>query len=268
MPKGDPVKAYMVIKDLKDQEFLDNNYLVFCTKRGLIKKTKVEAFSRVRSNGINAITINEGDQLLEVRLTNGQNEILIANRNGRAIRFPEGKVRPMGRAAAGVRGISLDDDGEDAVIGMVAVDPNDPDTSILVVSEKGNGKRSALEDYRITNRGGKGVRTLLLTEKTGKLVAIKTIRDGDDLMITNKSGIVIRMTADPESLRIMGRATQGVRLIKLEEGDEIADVAVVFYEEAEETDAAETPEGNGGANEAENPDNQDIPGEAQANEEE
>ncbi len=267
IPKTDRVKAYMVIKDLKDKDFLENNYLVFCTKRGLIKKTKVEAFSRVRSNGINAITINEGDQLLEVRLTNGQNEILIANKNGRAIRFPEGKVRPMGRTAAGVRGISLDD-ADDAVIGMVAVDPNDPDTSILVVSEKGNGKRSALEDYRITNRGGKGVRTLLLTEKTGKLVAIKTIRDGDDLMITNKSGIIIRMTADPESLRIMGRATQGVRLIKLEDGDEIADVAVVFTEDKSEENTEEGEVSAEAPETAESTDNQEVSGEKASEEEE
>jgi len=232
IPKEDKVRAYLVVKSLKDQEFLENNYLVFCTKNGLIKKTKVEAFSRVRSNGINAITINEGDQLLEVKLTNGSNEILIANRMGRAIRFPEEKVRSMGRSAAGVRGITLDKENGDSVVGMVTIDPNDPEVSILVVSEKGNGKRSALEDYRVTNRGGKGVKTLQVTDKTGALIALKQIKDEDDLMITNKSGIIIRMSA--KDMRVMGRATQGVRLIKLEKNDEIADVAVVFSEDSSE----------------------------------
>ncbi len=237
IPKEDKVRAYLVVKSLKDQEFIENNYLVFCTKNGLIKKTKVEAFSRVRSNGINAITINEGDQLLEVKLTNGSNEILIANRMGRAIRFPEEKVRSMGRSAAGVRGITLDKENNDFVVGMVTIDPNDPDVSILVVSEKGNGKRSALEDYRVTNRGGKGVKTLQVTDKTGALIALKQIKDEDDLMITNKSGIIIRMSA--KDMRVMGRATQGVRLIKLEKNDEIADVAVVFHDDSEEESTTE-----------------------------
>ncbi len=230
LPKEDKVKAYIIIEDLKDEAFINNNFIVFCTKKGLIKKTLVEAFSRPRTNGINAISINEGDMLLEARLTNGNNEILIANRSGRAIRFPEAKVRPMGRSAAGVRGITLSDTMEDdRVVGMVSVDPNDPNTSILVVSEKGNGKRSALEDYRITNRGGKGVKTLQVTEKTGALITIKTVTEKDDLMITNRSGIVIRMPVS--DMRIMGRATQGVRLIRLDEGDSIADVAVVIQEE-------------------------------------
>ena len=167
LPKDDKVKAYINIKDLTDEEFINNHYIVFCTKRGLIKKTVVEAFSRPRTNGINAITINEGDNLLEARLTNGSNEILIANKAGRAIRFPESKVRAMGRSAAGVRGITLASE-DDAVVGMISVDPNDPEISILVVSEKGNGKRSALEDYRITNRGGKGVKTIQITEKNRK----------------------------------------------------------------------------------------------------
>ena len=232
LPKEDKVKAYIIVQDLKDQEFLENNYIVFCTKKGLIKKTSLEAFSRPRTNGINAITINEGDQLLEARLTDGYNEILIANRAGRAIRFPETKVRPMGRGAAGVRGITLTDDKNDAVVGMICVNPSDETRSVLVVSEKGNGKRSALDNYRITNRGGKGVKIIQVTEKTGALITIKWVTDEDDLMITNKSGIIIRLSI--KDLRIMGRATQGVRLIKLGEKDEIADVAVIRESENEE----------------------------------
>jgi len=243
IPSDDKVRAFIIIKDLTDVEFINNNYIVFCTKNGTIKKSLVEDFSRPRANGIVAITINDGDQLLEAKLTNGSNEIIIANRNGRAIRFPEAKVRPMGRSAAGVRGMTLDeDDSTDQVIGMVCVDPNDPQ-SILVVSEKGNGKRSALEDYRVTNRGGKGVKTMQITDKTGHLVAIKTIGDDQDIMITNRSGIVIRMSG--ETLRVMGRATQGVRLIRLDENEAIADVAIVGREEVEPEDVQmdENPEG-------------------------
>jgi DNA gyrase subunit A len=233
LPKEDKVKAYIIIEDLKDEEFLNNNYIVFCTKNGLIKKTTVEAFSRPRVNGINAITINEGDTLLEARLTNGNNEIVIANKGGRAIRFPESKVRPMGRSAAGVRGIRLSEKIKgDAVVGMVSVDPTDPEVTILVVSEKGNGKRSALDDYRVTNRGGKGVKTIKITEKTGFLIAIKSVTTSDDLMISNRSGIVIRMNV--EDMRVMGRATQGVRLIRLDEDDSIADVTVVAMDEDQE----------------------------------
>ncbi len=233
LPKNDKVKAYIIIEDLKNEEFLNNNFIVFCTKRGLIKKTSVEAFSRPRTNGINAITINEGDTLLEAKLTNGNNEIVIANRGGRAIRFPEAKVRPMGRSAAGVRGIRLSETFEDdCVVGMISVDPSDPEVSVLVVSEKGNGKRSALDDYRVTNRGGKGVKTLNVTDKTGFLIAIKSVSTADDLMISNRSGIVIRMHV--EDMRVMGRATQGVRLIRLDEGDSIADVTVVIKDEDEE----------------------------------
>ncbi len=241
LPKEDKVRAYIKIEDLTDKEYLNNNYIVFCTKKGLIKKTLVEKFSRPRTNGINAITINEGDQLLEARLTNGNNEIVIANRAGRAIRFPEAKVRAMGRSAAGVRGITLVDDGKDCVVGMVSVDPNDPTQTILVISERGNGKRTALNDYRITNRGGKGVKTMQITEKTGALISIKMVTDDDDLIITNKSGIVIRM--DLKELRIMGRATQGVRLIRLDESDEIADVAVINVED-EKPDETVTAEEN------------------------
>ena len=224
IPKDDKIKAYIIIKDLTDKEFLDNNYIIFCTRKGLIKKTIAEAFSRPRSNGIQAITINDGDQLLEARLTNGQNEILMANKSGRAIRFPEGKVRAMGRSAAGVRGMTLNG-VDDVIVGMVSVDPTDEQTTILVISEKGNGKRSSLEDYRITNRGGKGVKTMQITDKTGALVAIKAVTDQDDLMISNKSGIVIRMPV--KDIRTMGRATQGVRVIRIDEGDEIADVAII-----------------------------------------
>lgn len=232
--KDDRIKAYIVVKDLQDPEFLKNNYINFSTKKGVIKKTILEAFSRPRSNGINAITINEGDELLDAKLTNGNSEILIALRSGRAIRFPENKVRSMGRSAAGVRGIRLTNDKDEAV-GMVCVDPDDNTQSILVISENGYGKRSQLEDYRITNRGGKGVKTMNITEKTGLLVAIKVIRDEDDLMITNRSGILIRIAAS--SLRVMGRATQGVRVIRLDEDDSIADVAVVEHEEdAEEAE--------------------------------
>ena len=224
LPKDDKVRAYIIIKDLRDQEFINNNYIIFCTKDGTIKKTLVEAFSRPRSGGINAINIADGDQLLEARLTNGESEIIIAAKRGRAIRFHESKVRSMGRAATGVRGIRFSNEG-DHVVGMICIDPNTSEDNILVLSEKGNGKRSDLEDYRITNRGGKGVKTMQITDKTGHLVAIKAVSDEDDLIITNKSGIVIRTPIS--EIRTMGRATQGVRIIRLEENDEIADVAVV-----------------------------------------
>lgn len=234
LPKDDKIKAFIIIEDLTDQEFLDNNYIIFSTKKGMIKKTVVEAFSRPRVNGINAITIREDDYLIEAKLSDGSREILLANRNGRAIRFPESKVRPMGRSAAGVRGISLDDDGQDAVIGMLSVDPNEPVT-ILVISDKGNGKRSPLDEYRVTNRGGKGVKTMQITEKTGPLVGIKAVYDGDQLMITSKEGIMIRMSLD--DIRVMGRATQGVKVISLGKQDEIADIAVV--RESESSDEEE-----------------------------
>ncbi len=231
IPKDDKVKAYVVVKDLTDQEFLQTHNIVLCTRKGKIKKTSIEAFSRPRANGINAITINEGDQLLEAKLTTGNDDILMALKSGRAIRFPESKARPMGRTAAGVRGITVVKE-DDVVIGMICVNPEDKDTTILVVSEKGNGKRSALDEYRITNRGGKGVKTLNVTEKTGGLVAIKAVTENDDLMIINKSGITIRMAVS--ELRVMGRATQGVRLINLSKNDEIADVALAVKEDEEE----------------------------------
>jgi DNA gyrase subunit A len=231
LPKDDKVRAYIMIEDLKDDEFLNNNYIVFCTKKGVIKKTQVEAFSRPRVNGINAITINEGDQLLEVKLTNGEQNIILANRNGRAIHFPESKVRAMGRTAAGVKGMKLDDN-KDAIIGMITVDPKDEEVSVMVLSEKGNGKRSSLEDYRITNRGGKGVKTMQITDKTGALVAMKAVTDLDELMVTTMEGIVIRIAL--AELRVMGRATQGVRVIRLDNTDSIADVAVIARDGSEE----------------------------------
>jgi DNA gyrase subunit A len=221
--QDDKVTAYMKVTSLKDDEYLNNNFIIFATKKGTIKKTPLEAFSRPRQNGINAITINEGDTLISAKLTNGNNEIMLAARNGKAVRFNEIEVRSMGRGASGVRGIRIDE--TDEVIGMVCVETNNNVDNILVVSENGYGKRSPLEDYRITKRGGKGVKTINITEKTGKLIAIKNVTDDDDLMIINKSGITIRLNVD--TVRIAGRATQGVRLIKLKENDSIASVAKV-----------------------------------------
>lgn len=219
----DKVKAYINVQDLTDLEYINNNYIVLCTSRGTIKKTALEAYSRPRQNGIIAINIREGDSLIEARLTSGKAEILLAIRSGKAIRFNESKVRPMGRNAAGVKGITLSENQDDAVVGMVCLE--DSEWDILVVSEKGFGKRSDVEDYRITNRGGKGVKTINITEKTGKLIAIKEVTDSDDLMIINKSGIAIRMPVT--DMRVMGRATQGVKLINLREGDSIASVTKV-----------------------------------------
>lgn len=233
LPKEESIKAYIPIKDLNDKEFLESHFLIFCTRKAVVKKTLLDAFSRPRVTGINAINITEDDQLLEVKLTNGNSEIILANTNGKAIRFPESKVRPMGRTATGVKGMTLDSD-QDYLVGMVCVDPEDKETTILVVSEKGNGKRSELEDYRITNRGGKGVKTMSITDKTGSLVAIKTVKDDDDLMITNRSGIIIRMAV--ADLRVMGRATQGVKLIRLDEDDQIADVAVIKNDGQDDAD--------------------------------
>lgn len=251
LPKDDKIKAYIIIKDLKDEEFLNNNNIVFCTLKGKIKKTPVVAFSRPRAGGINAITINEGDQLLEAKLTNGHNQIFLANRLGFAIRFSEDKVRPMGRGAAGVRGMTLSDNPKDAVVGMVCIDHEDKDFTILVVSEKGNGKRTNFDDYRLTNRGGKGVKTMQITDKTGAVITIKKVKEDDDLMITNMSGIVIRMAVD--DIRVMGRATQGVRVIRLDKNDDIADVAVVKHVEPEEIveDQESTTTNGGGAEEEE-----------------
>lgn len=228
IPKDDNVKAYIIVQDLTDKDFLENNFIVFCTRNGLIKKTSLMAYSRPRVNGINAITINEGDQLIEAKLTDGNKEIIIANKLGRAIRFNESKVRSMGRNAAGVKGITLTSE-EDQVVGMVCVNSEDPNTTILVLSENGNGKRTDIEEYRITNRGGKGVKTMNINEKTGHLVAIKAVEDTDHLVISNRSGLTIRLSL--EAVRVMGRATQGVRLISLNEGDTIADVTVIQPDE-------------------------------------
>ncbi|MBK8054725.1 MAG: DNA gyrase subunit A [Saprospiraceae bacterium] len=228
IPADDKVRAYIKIENLNDEEFINNNYIVFCTKQGMIKKTIVEAFSRPRVNGINAITINEGDQLLEARLSNGKNEIIIANKEGRAIRFNEQKVRPMGRSAAGVKSMTLGTQN-DEIIGMISADPTKPEYSVFVVSEKGNGKRSPLDDYRITNRGGKGVKTINITEKTGNLIAIKWVSEFDDLMITTQEGIIIRTPVS--DIRLMGRATQGVKVIRIHDKESIADVTVIRREE-------------------------------------
>ena len=226
--QDDKVMAFICTQDLKDEEYINSHYVIMATKKGQVKKTSLEQYSRPRSNGINAITIKEGDVLLEAKLTTGQSQVVLAVRSGKAIRFEENKTRPMGRNASGVRGIRLADDN-DEVIGMISV--NDMDSDILVVSENGYGKRSKLDDYRMTNRGGKGVKTISITEKTGSLVSIKNVSDSDDLMIINKSGIAIRM--EVESLRVMGRATQGVRLINLRENDSIAAVAKVLKDDDE-----------------------------------
>lgn len=222
----DKVKAFICTQDLKDEEYINSHYVIMATKKGQVKKTSLEQYSRPRTNGINAITIKEGDELLEARLTNGESQVMLALKSGKAIRFEEAKTRPMGRGASGVRGITLAND-TDEVIGMLAV--NDMESNILVVSENGYGKRSSLEHYRITNRGGKGVKTISVTEKTGNLVAIKNVTDLDDLMIINKSGVAIRLAV--EDLRVMGRATQGVRLINLKGKDAIAAVAKVMHDE-------------------------------------
>ena len=231
---GDKVRAYINVKKLNDKEFVENNYLVMCTKRGIIKKTTLEDYSRPRTNGVKAIVIREGDQLLEVKLTSGNAEIMIAAREGRAIRFNESTVRPMGRVSSGVRAISIDEDNE--VIGMIAIEP-DSKEDVLVLSENGYGKRTDLDEYRITNRGGKGVKTINVTEKTGKLISIQAVTDDNDLMIINRSGLTIRTSAD--QIRVAGRATQGVRVINLREGDSIASVTAVPKTEDEEIAALE-----------------------------
>ena len=234
----DAVTAYLRVKNLNDKEFINSHYVLFCTKQGVIKKTLLEQYSRPRQNGVNAITIREDDRVIEVRMTNGNNEIVIANRNGRAIRFHESAVREMGRTATGVRGITLDEDGKDEVIGMICIKDPEKET-IMVVSENGYGKRSDIEDYRKTNRGGKGVKTLNITEKTGSLVAIKSVTDENDLMIINKSGITIRVKV--ADFRIMGRATQGVKLIDLEKrNDSIGSVCKVDSQPEEEAQSEET----------------------------
>jgi DNA gyrase subunit A len=232
--QDDKIQAFICTQDLKDEEYINSHYVIMATKKGQVKKTSLEQYSRPRANGINAISIREDDELLEAKLTNGNSHVILAVKSGKAIRFEESKTRPMGRGASGVRGITLAD-ASDEVVGMVSV--NDMDAHILVVSENGYGKRSDLEDYRITNRGGKGVKTISITEKTGKLVAIKTVNDQDDLMIINKSGIAIRM--EIATLRVMGRATQGVRLINLKGNDTIAAVAKVMKDDETIEDVAD-----------------------------
>lgn len=227
----DKVKAYINVTTLKDEDYINNNYIVLCTRKGIIKKTSLEAYSRPRQNGIIAVTVREGDQLLEARLTSGNSEIMMALRSGKAIRFNESTVRPMGRGASGVKGMELDSES-DEVVGMICLDSQDSD--VLVVSEKGFGKRSKVEDYRQTNRGGKGVKTIQITDKTGGLIAIKDVTDMDDLMIINKSGIILRMAV--KDLRVVGRATQGVKLIDLKGKDSIASVAKVAMEDDEDLD--------------------------------
>jgi DNA gyrase subunit A len=252
----DKVNAFIRVKGLNDAEYINSHYLIFATKNGVIKKTSLEAYSRPRQNGVNAITIREDDQVIQVRLTDGNSEVLMANRNGRAIRFHESKVREMGRTATGVRGMTLDEDSQDEVVGMICVNKEDNE-HIMVVSQLGYGKRTLLDEvdedgkllldengesvpvYRVTNRGGKGVKTINITEKTGKLVTIKSVTDDNDLMIINKSGITIRLKV--ADFRVMGRATQGVRLINLEKrNDEIASVCKVMSEVAEEVVEDET----------------------------
>ena len=244
IPQDDKVLAFINVLNLKDEDYINNHYIVMCTKYGIIKKTPLEAYSRPRVNGINAITIREGDTLLEAKLTNGEQDIMMAVRSGKAIRFPEDKVRSMGRNASGVRAITVDSDN-DEVVGMVVVKEGDG-FDVMVVSEQGYGKRSALEDYRITNRGGKGVKTITVTDKTGELVSLKAVTDDDDLMIITKKGTMIRMGVD--TLRVMGRATQGVRLISLRKGDEIASIAKVpASDEEEELEGVEGVEAAEGA---------------------
>ena len=231
LPKDDKVMAYINTKDLKDEEYINSHFIMMCTKKGVVKKTSLEAYSRPRTNGINAITIREGDQLLEAKMTTGKSHIMMAVKSGKAIHFEEEKVRAMGRTAAGVRGIRLASEN-DEVVGMICIE--DQESTVLVVSENGYGKRSAVEDYRITNRGGKGVKTINITEKTGDLISLKNVTDNEDLMVINKSGITIRIGVD--TLRVMGRATQGVKLIRLRDEDSIASVAKVSKFESEEID--------------------------------
>jgi DNA gyrase subunit A len=236
IPGDDKVMAYINTKDLKDEDYINSQYIMMCTKNGVVKKTSLEKYSRPRANGIKAIIVRDGDELLEAKLTSGQSHIVLALKSGKAIHFEETKVRPMGRGSSGVRGITLAGP-KDSVVGMICAEEGE-DVSVLVVSENGYGKRSDLDDYRITNRGGKGVKTLNVTDKTGALIAIKAVRDGDHLMIINRSGIIIRFSLD--ELRVMGRATQGVKLIDLRGKDQIAAVAKIdadLYEEEEGEDA-------------------------------
>jgi DNA gyrase subunit A len=236
LPQDDMVKAYIVIKDLSDEEFLDNNFIIFCTRNGTVKKTQVRAFSRPRSNGINAITIREDDHLIEAKLTDGKSHVIIASHSGRAVHFMEENVRSMGRTASGVRGVSIAKE-KDHAVGMIIINPDIELKNILTISEKGNGKQSLLENYRLTSRGGKGVKTMQVTKKTGNIVAIKAVLDTDQLMIINRSGVVIRTAVS--NLPVLGRATQGVRVIRIDEDDSIADVALVPGDDDEDENVNE-----------------------------
>jgi DNA gyrase subunit A len=241
----DNVRAFINVRNLNDSDYINNNFIVLCTTKGIIKKTSLEAYSRPRTNGVNAITVREGDELLEARMTNGQHHIMLAIKSGRAIRFPEVSVRPMGRTASGVRGIRLANEKSDFVIGMITIENKEKD--ILVVSEKGYGKRSDIDGYRITNRGGKGVKTINITEKTGSLIALKDVTDNHDLMIITQFGNILRSPVS--KLRVMGRATQGVRLINLRENDIIASVACVLVNEEDAEDEKGYSEENNKINE-------------------
>jgi len=253
IPSDDKVKAFINVKNLGDEEYINNNFIIMCTKNGIIKKTTLEAYSRPRQNGINAITVRDGDTLLEVLLTNGKNEIMLASKAGKVVRFNEENVRPMGRNASGVRGINLGDEKGNEVIGMIAI--ADPTSNVMVVSEKGYGKRSDIEEYRVTKRGGKGVKTINITDKTGNLIAIKDVTDKEGLMIINRSGIIIRLAVS--ELRVIGRATQGVRLINLKANDEIAAVSKVGIEEVIEDEAIANPDAISDTNtDSENSDNE------------
>jgi len=241
IPPDDKVKAIIEVRKLDDKEYVQNHFIILCTKRGIIKKTCLEDFSRPRVSGVNAITINEGDELLAARLTDGNNEVMMAVKSGRAIRFPEEKVRPTGRGAIGVAGIEVDNEN-DEVVGLVCVHKDDKERTILVVSQQGFGKRTAIEEYRITNRGGKGVKTINVTEKTGSLVGIMDVLEKEDLIITCKSGVTIRTRIT--DIREAGRATQGVTLIRLDEGDEIAATSKIEEQDevAADTDETNTPD--------------------------
>jgi DNA gyrase subunit A len=249
IPPDDKVKAIIEVRKLDDKDYVQNHFIILCTKRGIIKKTCLEDFSRPRVSGVNAITINEGDELLAARLTDGNNEVMMAVKSGRAIRFPEEKVRPTGRGAIGVAGIEVDNEN-DEVVGLVCVHKDDKERTILVVSQQGFGKRTAIEEYRITNRGGKGVKTINVTEKTGGLVGIMDVKEKEDLIITCKSGVTIRTRIT--DIREAGRATQGVTLIRLDEGDEIAATSKIEEQDESAADLEEGTEPTATADGAEN----------------
>ena len=239
LPKEDKIKAYIIIKNIEDKEFMNSHYILFCTKKGTVKKTLIEEYAKSNISKIRALTINEGDTLIDARLTDGNSEIVMANKKGFAVRFNEGDVRSMGRPAAGVRGMTLQGE-DDEVVGMLTVSEHDKLSTILVISENGYGKRSELEEYRKTKRGAKGVGTLKITEKTGELIAIKAVEETDDLMIINESGVTIRMPVT--EIRVMGRKTQGVRLINLTDDDRIADIGVIKNEETSGAPAEDSSE--------------------------